>query len=76
MDINEGLKLIITDHADPSVGLFERSYEIDCPFGSEADIEDRKLFAVEARLLFADFAQGKLTSHYSDEKQEQEHEDI
>ena len=74
MDIKEGLKLIITDHACPSVGLFERSYEIDCPFGSESDIEDRKRFATEVIPAFDDFAQGKLTYYYSDEIQE--HEDI
>ena len=74
--MKKGLKLIIVDHADPSVGLLESRYEIDCPFDSDADVEDRKLFATEAISAFVEFAQGKLTYYYSDEKEEEEHEDI
>ena len=73
--MKKGLKLIIVDHAEPSVGLLESRYEIDCPFDSDAGVEDRKLFAIEAISAFVEFAQGKLTYYYNDEK-EQQHEDI
>lgn len=60
------LKLIIKDHADTSVGIFESTYEIDCPFTSDADTDMRYYFAKFALSLYAEYAEGKVSCFYSD----------
>ena len=76
MDIKKELKLHIIDSGDKASGIPESEYTIDCPFLYDADVQIRHHFATYQRLAFNSYAQGRLTYYYSDEIQEEEHEDI
>lgn len=59
------MKLIITDHADESVGLFPTKYAIESPFDDEhPDLDDLELFRRLILEIYDKFAQGKVTAFY------------
>ncbi len=59
------MKLFITDHADPSVGMFEQYWVVECPFEkSNADDEIFKLFKEDIGKIYGDFCDGKMTMQY------------
>lgn len=62
-------KLFITDHADPSVGLFSETYTIETPFEScEEDFELREWFRLEQVKIYREFAMGRVTAEYDFER--------
>lgn len=59
------MKLFVTDHGDPSVGLFSQTWEVDCPFNREdLDGEGLNLFKTDIKKLYKEFANGKVTAEY------------
>jgi len=67
------MKLIIIDHADPSVGAMPMKYIIDVPFGGVMELQDLKDFRDAQLEVYKNYAIGKVTANY-DEKIE--HVDI
>jgi hypothetical protein len=61
------LKLVIIDYGDPSVGMMGNQWEIRCPF-SDKDPDDRELFRKSMIEIYGEYAEGKLSSYYSDEE--------
>lgn len=61
------MKLTIYDTGDPSVGIFEAIYEIECSFDIDVDNETREWFREKMFEAYKDFAEGKLYASYSDE---------
>lgn len=58
-------KLFITDHADPSVGMFVQSWEVVCPFEySEEENEMIEFFRNAMIEAYQEFANGKITALY------------
>lgn len=59
------MKLIITEKGDSRVGIFDSSYEIECPFNfdevSESDLKD---FAIYQLSIYSEWSHGKLTYQY------------
>ena len=58
------MKLIVTDHADPSVGIFTQTWAIECPFDAESEGEDLEFFKDSIVEVFRNFAFGKVTAEY------------
>ena len=58
------MNLIITDHADESVGLFPESYTIGAPVSQDDDPEDIELFRKLAVETYAQFACGNVSAIY------------
>ena len=65
------MKLIITDWGDPSVGVFENTMEIDCPFERERDdffgeyqLTEPQEFKEQMLNIYKEYANGKLTAAY------------
>ncbi len=62
--------LIITDCGDPSVGIFETTHKVECPFNLNLNGEeyiDKKsvdYFQHEISSIYLEFSQGKITSKY------------
>ena len=62
-------KLFITDHADPSVGLFSETHTIETPFEAcEEDFELREWFRLEQVKIYREFAMGNVTAEYDFER--------
>jgi hypothetical protein len=62
-------KLFITDHADPSVGLFSETHTIETPFEAcEEDFELREWFRLEQVKIYCEFAAGNVTAEYDFER--------
>lgn len=57
------VKAIVTDHGDPTVGIFPCYWEVDCPFYLEEDRDDelREFFRDALAKAYAEFAEGKIT---------------
>jgi hypothetical protein len=64
-------KLFITDQADPSVGAFEESFVIECPF-ERVNIEDEELEFFKNAMIeaYQEFAFGKIVAEYDFENTE------
>ena len=58
------MKLLITDHADPSVGLQETTYEVDVPFEKDTDKEILDMFKDSMLHAYAMYCFGKMTLLY------------
>ena len=59
------MKLHIIDEADPSVGLGQEEWVIDCPFELEdVSIEDMLSFRNDALALYEDWAVGNLIAFF------------
>ena len=66
---NNMVKLFITDHADPSVGLFSETHTIETPFEAcEEDFELREWFRLEQVKIYREFAMGNVTAEYDFER--------
>ena len=62
-------KLFITDHADPSVGVFAQTFTIEAPFeGTEEDFEVREWFRLEQVEIYKEVAFGRITAEYDFER--------
>jgi hypothetical protein len=66
------MKLTVIDHADPSVGLFEASYEVETPFNDPNDsIEDEDELNTFKEMIiqaYAQFSIGRVSAFYEFEK--------
>ena len=61
----EEMKLIVQDKGDPSVGIFECSWEVECPFSQkDAEPETLEFFREEIRKLYQEFAEGRIVCEY------------
>lgn len=58
------MKLIVIDHADPSVGIFQQTWEVDCPFTSDSDKETLEYFRNQIALLYKEFGFGYVEAIY------------
>lgn len=58
------MKLIVTDHADPSVGMFQQTWEVDCPFTSDSDKETLEYFRNQIVSLYKEFGDGYVEAIY------------
>ena len=62
-------KLFITDHGDPSVGVFPQTFTIEAPFEcTEDDFEVREWFRLEQVEIYKELAFGALTAEYDFER--------
>lgn len=68
------MKLIVTDKGDPSVGIFETSWEIDAPLQSTEDSESLEFFRSEIIKLYKEFSEGKIIAEYDHELKFKDHE--
>ena len=67
------MKLYITDHADPSVGMFPCTWEVEVPFSvSDTDILQYKttgnlgldMFRDDMRRVYQDYCDGRCEAYY------------
>ena len=58
------MKLLIQDHADPSVGLMPTTYEVDVPFGDDSDKEILDMFKDSMLHAYSMYCFGKITLLY------------
>ena len=56
--------LIVIDHGDPSVGIWEQSWEIQCPFFEDEDQESKDWFREQIIGVYKDFCDGKCTAEF------------
>lgn len=62
--------LFITDHADPSVGLFSQTFTVEHPFEKdEAGKEFLEWFRQHMIGIYSEFSEGKVTAEYDFERQ-------
>jgi len=62
-------KLFITDHADPSVGLFSQEWTIECPFEKDETTESfLEWFRLHMIGIYVEFSDGKVTAEYDFER--------
>lgn len=65
------MKMQITDHGDPSVGLFGATFEIDVPFERvDADSEMLEGFRNEIAKIFSEYGDFKANPVYDFEDEE------
>lgn len=57
-------KLIVIDKGDPSVGIFEHSFEIDCPFFTNAEQDDLDFFREQMIKMYQEYSEGKIIAYY------------
>lgn len=57
------MKLIVTDHGDPSVGIFPETWQVDAPHDCTEE-EGRELFRDLILQAYAEFCEGRLTAEY------------
>jgi hypothetical protein len=69
------MKLFITDFADPSVGLFQASYDVVCPFEKE-DVHALSFFKEEIKKIYSEFAEGKVVAEYDFERLDRNESEI
>ena len=63
------MKLFITDHADPNVGLFSSTWEIECPFENNVDDKEfHEWFRTAQIEIYKEIAVGKITAEYDFER--------
>lgn len=63
----ENIKAKIVDKADPSVGAFGTEWIVECPFGEDADKEDREFFREGITQLYSEYSFGRIEVTFSDE---------
>lgn len=65
------MKLFITDHADPSVGLFSQEWAIECPFSEKEETTESFLewFKLHLIGIYVEFSEGRVTAEYDFERQ-------
>lgn len=61
-------KLFITDHADPPVGAFSQTWDVECPLEKDAEFEEIEFFRNAMIEAFNEFAFGKVTAEYDFER--------
>ena len=62
------MKLYITDHADPSVGINPQQWIIECPFDERnADAESFEFFRTEMIKIYLEFSDSKITAEFENE---------
>lgn len=79
MSNSDFIKCIIIDKGDPSVGIFETTWEVDSPWNRE-DIEDEdaiserdlEWFREKVKDLYSEFTQGRVSAIYDFEIDEME----
>lgn len=64
--------LIVRDHADPSVGMWEQSYKVECPLPIDADPADLETFKQMTIDLYLEFSFGRVTAKYDFEIEEED----
>lgn len=57
---HNGYKLMITDKGDPSVGANEQYWLVDCPFGSDADDDEKHYFAQDMLSFYKPYCEGRI----------------
>lgn len=66
--MEETLKLHIIDQGDPSVGIFQQAFSVECPMNwTHSDIEERDWFREKILKIYNEYSEGKLIAIYSDE---------
>jgi len=70
----EKVKAYVTDHGDPSVGLFPCTWEVECPFHKDDDEETKEFFREHLSKLYGEFAEGKITIDFDYELKGEENE--
>ncbi len=59
------MKLIVKDFGDRSVGLREKSWEVDVPFEKvDSDIQDLTVFRKDIEALYRNYADGRVVAEY------------
>ena len=66
------MKLYITDHAEPSVGIFESRYDLDCPLDQNNEPEELDQFKKMAIGLYSEFSFGRVSAIYDFEREKRE----
>lgn len=61
------IKCYITDKGDPSVGIWELHWELECPFDKDADYDCREFFRDKIKELYKEFSEGKILVEFEDE---------
>lgn len=56
---------LITDRGDPSVGIMEKSWEIECPFYSDADKEEVEHFRTKIKELYSEYSEGRIVVEFN-----------
>ena len=71
------MKLIVTDHADPSVGLFAASFVVESPFETHEIGDDCiDYFKQDIIHVFMEYATGRVTAMYDFEMEANELEHL
>lgn len=61
--------LIVTDHGDPTVGIFPQTWEVPCPFQwDEADATEKEFFESGIKELYNEFSFSLVSVEYHVEK--------
>lgn len=65
------MKLILTDKGDPSVGIFETTWEVDVPLQDFKDakmeldyVQELQFFKESIKKVYEEFAEGRIIAHY------------
>lgn len=59
------MKLIIEDLGDPTVGIFSRTFIIECPFEfGNVEIDEMKIFKEDMVEIYKDYADGNIIAQY------------
>lgn len=58
------MKLHVTDKGDPSVGIFDKSWEVECPLTKRCDSDDLDFFREKIVAIYSEFAFGRVTATY------------
>ena len=68
------MKLHVIDCGDPSVGIFQQEFEVDCPFALDdgTNINEHYYFKQEIEKLFSEYAEGRLILKYDYEIEREE----
>lgn len=54
------VKAIVTDKGDPSVGIYECGWVVECPFYKDEDVEVKEFFRQSLIKLYSEFADGRV----------------
>ena len=58
------MKLYVTDKGDPSVGIFDETWEVECPLDISDDSYASNYFREKIITLYSVFAFGRVTATY------------
>lgn len=59
------MKIIIEDLGDPTVGIFSRTFIVECPFElGDVDAEEMKAFKDDVLEIYKDYADGNIIALY------------